>query len=172
MGIGMARASIPLRVYISQAGDSLVSVMRRLLLIRALLYVTGQLCVLDVDTQGMEQLRKAMFPTKVWNINLFRCLIMRLIYITTLFYCIYAYFVHLQSLFLIPPSLEVLEVRLRHRGTETEEQLRIRISNAAAQMEYGRKEGNFDVIIKNDDLDATVDEVLKYLRLWFPLILK
>ena len=56
--------------------------------------------------------------------------------------------------FLKPPSLEVLEERLRARGTETEESLAKRLGAAAAEMEYGEKEGNFHTIIVNDTLEA------------------
>merc|ERR1711894_771212 len=56
--------------------------------------------------------------------------------------------------FIKPPSLEVLEERLRSRGTETEESLSKRLGAAAAEMEYGEEEGNFDIIIVNDDLEA------------------
>jgi len=55
--------------------------------------------------------------------------------------------------FIKPPSMEVLEARLRARGTETEESLAKRLGAAAAEMEYGEKKGNFDAIIINDDLE-------------------
>ena len=40
----------------------------------------------------------------------------------------------LVDIFLAPPSLEVLSQRLRNRGTETEEQLAIRLKNASAEL--------------------------------------
>ena len=55
--------------------------------------------------------------------------------------------------FIKPPSLDTLEERLRSRGTETEESLSKRLGAAAAEMEYGEAEGNFDTIIVNDDLE-------------------
>eukprot|EP00088_Acartia_fossae_P010556 TRINITY_DN15284_c0_g1_i1.p1 TRINITY_DN15284_c0_g1~~TRINITY_DN15284_c0_g1_i1.p1 ORF type:complete len:239 (+),score=57.83 TRINITY_DN15284_c0_g1_i1:93-809(+) len=55
--------------------------------------------------------------------------------------------------FIKPPSLEVLEERLRGRGTETEESLNKRLSAAASELEYGETEGNFDIIIVNDEVD-------------------
>ena len=57
-----------------------------------------------------------------------------------------------QYVFIKPPSLCVLEERLRARGTETEESLRKRLGAAAAEMEYGETPGNFDTIVINDDL--------------------
>jgi len=59
--------------------------------------------------------------------------------------------------FVKPPGMEVLEARLRARGTETEESLAKRLGAAAAEMEYGEEKGNFDVIIINDDLEKAYE---------------
>jgi guanylate kinase len=40
-------------------------------------------------------------------------------------------------LFISPPSMESLEKRLRGRGTETEDQMKMRLGNAAKELEYG-----------------------------------
>lgn len=40
-------------------------------------------------------------------------------------------------IFIAPPSKEDLEKRLRGRGTETEEQIKTRLENAAKELEYG-----------------------------------
>jgi len=53
-------------------------------------------------------------------------------------------------LFIQPPSMEVLEDRLRDRGTETEQDIQKRIGNATKEMEYGKEEGNFDRILTNE----------------------
>ena len=58
------------------------------------------------------------------------------------------------QVFIKPHSLDTLEERLRARGTETEESLSKRLGAAAAEMEYGEAEGNFDTIIVNDDLET------------------
>jgi len=55
--------------------------------------------------------------------------------------------------FIKPPSLEVLEQRLRDRKTETEESLNKRLSAAAKELEYGETDGNFDIIIVNDQVE-------------------
>lgn len=44
----------------------------------------------------------------------------------------------LADVFIMPPSLEELERRLRRRGTETDEQIALRIANAAAEMTHWR----------------------------------
>lgn len=55
--------------------------------------------------------------------------------------------------FLKPPSLEVLEHRLRSRGTESEEVILRRLREAREQLEYGETPGNFDIILVNDDIE-------------------
>lgn len=45
----------------------------------------------------------------------------------------------LADVFVMPPSLEELRRRLTKRGTETEEQIQIRLANAAAEMEHWRE---------------------------------
>jgi guanylate kinase len=54
------------------------------------------------------------------------------------------------SIFLMPPSLDALEVRLRRRGTENEEKLQMRLAKAGKELEMADR---FDEIILNKDLD-------------------
>ncbi|ORX60819.1 guanylate kinase [Piromyces finnis] len=66
--------------------------------------------------------------------------------------------------FIKPPSLEILEKRLRDRNTETEESLQKRLGAAKAELEYGETPGVHDIIIVNDDLEkafANLEEFLK-----------
>ena len=65
------------------------------------------------------------------------------------------------SMFIMPPSLEILEKRLRNRGTETEEKLRPRLEKAASEMAFAR---NFDRIVVNDDLETAVAEAIQHVR--------
>ena len=65
-------------------------------------------------------------------------------------------------MFLKPPSLEVLEQRLRARGTETEESLSKRLGAAKAEMEYGEAEGNFHVVIVNDTIEAAYAQLRQF----------
>ncbi len=58
--------------------------------------------------------------------------------------------------FIEPPSTEELERRLRGRGTEDEETIRLRLANASAELEVGE---TYDVRIVNDDLDRAVGEL-------------
>ncbi|KAL4646467.1 guanylate kinase-like isoform X1 [Arapaima gigas] len=52
-----------------------------------------------------------------------------------------------------PPSMEVLEKRLRDRKTESEESLQKRLKTAAKDMELSKKPGLFHEVIINDDLE-------------------
>ncbi|MCJ1431974.1 hypothetical protein MMC27_001330 [Xylographa pallens] len=66
---------------------------------------------------------------------------------------------HARFLFLSPPSLEVLEERLRGRGTEDEESLQKRLTQAKAEMAYAKEEGVHDKVVVNDDLDKAYKEL-------------
>ena len=59
------------------------------------------------------------------------------------------------SIFVMPPSIEELEKRLRSRKTETEEKIRQRISKAALEMSQSNA---FDVVLENDNLEKAIDE--------------
>lgn len=61
------------------------------------------------------------------------------------------------SLFIMPPSIEVLEERLRKRGTETEETITMRVNKASKEISEYRF---FDVVILNDDLEKAQEEAL------------
>ncbi|XP_071764704.1 guanylate kinase 1b [Centroberyx gerrardi] len=58
-----------------------------------------------------------------------------------------------------PPSMEILEKRLRDRQTETEESLQKRLEAARIDMELSNEPGVFDVVIINDDLDKAYEEL-------------
>ena len=60
------------------------------------------------------------------------------------------------KIFIIPPSLQVLEQRLRGRGTETEEQIQRRL--ARARGEY-READFYDYVVINDHLDTAANEL-------------
>jgi len=59
-------------------------------------------------------------------------------------------------IFLYPPSWEVLESRLRNRGTETMETLRTRLEAARRETEVGRQ---YDFHVINQDIKETVLDV-------------
>lgn len=65
------------------------------------------------------------------------------------------------SLFVMPPSIEDLEQRLRNRGTESEEAIQKRLGRSAAELKEADK---FDRTIINDDLARAVDETEQAIR--------
>lgn len=71
-------------------------------------------------------------------------------------------------IFVSPPSIEDLEVRLKKRSTESEEHLKIRLENARKEIAYGDIEGNFDANLVNDTIDITVERLIHLLRAWYP----
>jgi guanylate kinase len=66
-----------------------------------------------------------------------------------------------EFIFIMPPSFEELERRLRARGTETEESILRRLANAKGEMEHA---GEYGHIIVNDDLARAVQEFISLVR--------
>jgi guanylate kinase len=62
------------------------------------------------------------------------------------------------AIFISPPSLEVLEERLRNRHTESEESIRKRLAKASLEMSYA---GRFDRVIINSGLETAVKEAIE-----------
>lgn len=65
------------------------------------------------------------------------------------------------SIFILPPSMESLERRLRRRGTEDEETIQKRLETAKEEMQY-KDRYKYNVI--NGDLDVAVNEILDILH--------
>jgi len=63
--------------------------------------------------------------------------------------------------FIAPPSISELRRRLRKRGTETEEVIEKRVSQAAGELSYADK---YDYVIVNDDLDDAVSDFFAVMR--------
>ena len=61
-------------------------------------------------------------------------------------------------IFIMPPSMEELERRLRGRGDTSEEQIALRMERARWEMEQRHW---YDHTVVNDDLDRCVEEVLQ-----------
>ncbi|MDU0938958.1 MAG: guanylate kinase [Clostridiales bacterium] len=59
-------------------------------------------------------------------------------------------------IFLLPPSVEELEKRLRSRGTETDELVNARLARAVVESESVY---NYDYIVINDDIEECVDTI-------------
>jgi len=61
-----------------------------------------------------------------------------------------------KTIFLAPPSLEVLKQRLISRGSESEESLKLRLDRAGEEITYKNK---FDNVVVNDNLEEAYNEL-------------
>jgi len=68
---------------------------------------------------------------------------------------------NLVSIFLLPPTLETLEARLRYRAEDTEETIRLRMSKASDELSHWAE---YDYIIINNTLEETVHAVRSIIR--------
>ncbi|CAM9356117.1 unnamed protein product [Scytosiphon promiscuus] len=99
----------------------------------------GKICILDIDVQGVKSVRAA------------GQLVLDPHY-----------------LFISAPSMEILEARLRGRGTETEDALQRRLANAKAEMDYGLEADNFEKVLVNDGLEEAYAELKETAKAWYP----
>lgn len=68
------------------------------------------------------------------------------------------------ALFIAPPSMDELELRLRRRGTETDEQIARRLQRAREELDEARADDRVHVIV-NNDIDQAVAEIVDLLGL-------
>jgi guanylate kinase len=59
------------------------------------------------------------------------------------------------AIFIRPPSIDILRMRLESRGTESAEKIRNRVNKASLELKFARK---FDVIVLNDVLEKAQEE--------------
>ncbi|ORY10869.1 guanylate kinase-like protein [Clohesyomyces aquaticus] len=94
----------------------------------------GRTCILDIEMEGVKQV--ANHPN----------------------------FPRPRFLFLSPPSMEILEQRLRSRATDKEEAVLKRLNQARVEMEFADSgEAPHDKIVVNDDLDKAYQEVREFI---------
>ena len=60
------------------------------------------------------------------------------------------------SIFLVPPSLEELENRIRGRSTETDEVIKKRLNKATRELKL---QNNYKYVVMNDDLNRACNEI-------------
>ena len=68
------------------------------------------------------------------------------------------------GIFIMPPSDEELERRLRGRGTDSEEVIQLRLANAKKEIEFAKTKGKYEYTIINDDFQKAADELRAILR--------
>lgn len=93
---------------------------------------SGRVVVLDIEMEGVKQIQEQRARGGNWQAR---------------------------YVFIAPPSNEILEQRLRGRGTETEESIQKRLTQALKELEYSKTPGVHDIIIVNDDLDKAFAEL-------------
>ncbi|KAL6706109.1 guanylate kinase [Coniothyrium glycines] len=94
----------------------------------------GRTCILDIEMEGVKQV--ANHPS----------------------------FPRPRFLFLSPPSMDILEQRLRSRATDKEEAILKRLNQAKVEMDFAKSgEAPHDKIVVNDDLDKAYQEVKKFI---------
>jgi guanylate kinase len=64
-------------------------------------------------------------------------------------------------IFVKAPSTEDLEKRIRHRGAESDAQIRTRLETARRELEL---EGSYDHVVMNDDVTRAVGDLVDYIR--------
>mmetsp|Transcript_8209 Transcript_8209/g.23570 ORF Transcript_8209/g.23570 Transcript_8209/m.23570 type:complete len:1068 (-) Transcript_8209:65-3268(-) len=94
----------------------------------------GKVCILDIDVQGVREVKSN--PSAVQGM----------------------------FVFVKPPSMEVLEERLRKRGTDSEESMQKRLSVANNEISTATSSDLYDLIITNDDFDKAYEELKDYLH--------
>lgn len=99
---------------------------------------SGKVCILDIDIQGVQIVKKSVLKP---------------------------YYI-----FIAPPEpvLENLGKRLRGRGTESEEDMKKRLSQAKTELDYGLGDGNFHAVVTNDNLDEAFERMVKLFKTFYP----
>ncbi len=65
------------------------------------------------------------------------------------------------GIFVLPPSMDELENRLRSRGTENEDDIQKRLEIARKEIDMSK---DYDYLVVNDDLDRASDNVLQIIK--------
>ena len=91
----------------------------------------GLCVILNIDVQGMQTIKKKLGSGKIL------------------------------SFFLLPPSPEIWEQRLRQRMTDTEEQIQYRLKQGKLEMQKAK---DYDHTLVNDALPKTIEELKAILK--------
>jgi len=96
---------------------------------------SGRICLLDIDVQGAVQMKKS-------SLNAVS-----------------------EYIFIAPPSIDVLEERLRGRGTEKEEKIQLRLENARKEISFAEEKPNFfGAVLVNNDLDLCYKQFQRFME--------
>ena len=95
----------------------------------------GKICILDIDVQGVESIkeREHKLPAPP------------------------------KYLMIVPPSVEILETRLRGRSTDSEESIAMRVENAKREIQWASKPAGFWAkVLINDDIVNCFNEFVDF----------
>jgi len=67
------------------------------------------------------------------------------------------------GILLLPPSLDVLEKRLRSRQTDPEDVILTRLENARKEMDFATQKGKYEHTVVNDNLEKAAQELREIL---------
>ncbi|KAF2759436.1 guanylate kinase [Pseudovirgaria hyperparasitica] len=95
---------------------------------------TGRICILDIELEGVKQVASH----KTFPRPFF--------------------------LFLAPPSLDVLEERLRARATDNEDAIQKRLAQAKVEMDFAERGEIHDQVVVNEDLEKAYNEVRRFVE--------
>lgn len=65
------------------------------------------------------------------------------------------------GILIVPPSLEELERRLRARKADSDETMRLRMKNAAKELEHAALHGKYEYRIVNDSFERALEELTR-----------
>lgn len=103
----------------------------------------GKICIMEIDVQGARSIKGLAA----------------------------AYGIRPKFLFIAPPAIEMLRERLLLRGTETPEQIQLRIASAERELAESKKDDTlFDLVVVNEDYQKTVNTFFRTMRDWYPAL--
>lgn len=69
-----------------------------------------------------------------------------------------------RGILVLPPSLQALEDRLRGRATDSDQVIRLRLDNAAHEIQFAREKGRYEHTVINDDFETALAELIGIFR--------
>jgi len=63
------------------------------------------------------------------------------------------------GILVIPPDFGELERRLRARGTDSDNTIRLRLKNARAELDFAKARGKYEFTVVNNDFDRALSEL-------------
>ena len=65
------------------------------------------------------------------------------------------------GILIVPPSLEELERRLRARKADSDDTMRLRLSNASNELEHAARHGKYEYRVVNDSFEYALEELTR-----------